>query len=62
MKTAQKEIENLNELIDMKIIRGLNYHKEAKRHKFLLSKLGNSTPTQTFLFGKQAGFVANLFF
>ncbi len=61
-KTAQKELESLNELIDMKIIKGLSYRNEARRHKFLLSKIGNTNGVQTFLFGKQAGFVSSLFF
>lgn len=61
-KNAQREIESLNELIDMKIIKGLSYKKEAKRHKFLLSKIGNSAKAQAFLFGKQPGFISGLFF
>jgi hypothetical protein len=60
-KRAQEEIENLNEVIDMKIIKGISYRNEARRHKFLLSKIGNSTRVQTLLFGKSAGFMANLF-
>jgi hypothetical protein len=61
-KRAEEEIANLNEVIDMKIIKGISYKSEAKRHKFLLSKIGNTTPIQTFLFGKSAGFMTNLFF
>jgi len=61
-KRAEEEIENLNEVIDMKIIKGISYKSEAKRHKFLLSKIGNTTRVQTFLFGKSAGFMTNLFF
>lgn len=33
------EIKIINEKIDMKIIRGKSYKKEAKRHKFLVSHL-----------------------
>ena len=33
------ELEILNEAIDHKIVRGLSYTKEAKRHKFLLLSL-----------------------
>lgn len=61
-KKAEEEISALNEVIDMKIIKGISYQKEAKRHKFLLSKIGNSTRIQTYLFGKPAGFMASLFF
>ncbi len=61
-KSAQKEIESLNQLIDMKIIKGLSYKKEAKRHKFLLSKIGNTAKIQAFLFNKQPGFITSFFF
>ena len=33
------EIKIINEKIDMKIIRGKSYKKEAKRHKFLVAHL-----------------------
>lgn len=35
-KTIQKELRELNYRIDMKIVRGLSYRQEARRHKFLL--------------------------
>ena len=38
-KALRRELEILNEEIDQRIIRGLSYNKEAKRHKFLLSNL-----------------------
>ncbi len=41
-KTIQelhREIKVVNEKIDMKIIRGLSYKKEAKHHKFLVVHL-----------------------
>jgi hypothetical protein len=60
-KSAEREIKKLNEEIDRKIISGLSYKNEAKRHKFLLSKIGNSTHIQSYLFGKPAGFVSGLF-
>jgi len=37
--TINKEINKINEEIDMKIIQGLAYRAEARRHKMLLSKL-----------------------
>lgn len=47
-----REIDQLNRLIDKKIIRGRSYRREAMRHKVLLRKLsgarfvsrGNSLP------------------
>ena len=38
-KALRRELEILNESIDHKIVRGLSYAKEAKRHKFLLLSL-----------------------
>lgn len=34
----RKEIKKLNKDIDLKIIRGLPYRAEARRHKFLVSQ------------------------
>ena len=38
-KAVQKELEVLNRRIDHKILRGLSYTPEARRHKMLLSHL-----------------------
>lgn len=35
-KTIKKELRDLNWKIDMKIVRGLSYKTEARRHKFLV--------------------------
>jgi hypothetical protein len=37
--TINKEINKINEEIDMKILQGLAYRVEARRHKMLLDKL-----------------------
>ncbi len=37
--TINKEINKINEEIDMKIIQGLAYKVEARRHRILLNKL-----------------------
>lgn len=34
-----RELEALNDIIDSKIIKGLSYAREARRHKFLQSSL-----------------------
>jgi hypothetical protein len=39
IKELKKEINSLNAVIDMRIIRGLSYKAEARRHKFLLRQL-----------------------
>ncbi len=40
-KSLRKELEVLNDVIDQRIIRGLSYTREARRHKFILSNLSN---------------------
>lgn len=39
IKTIQQEIDALNWKIDVKIIKGLPYRTESRRHKFLVSQL-----------------------
>lgn len=39
LKILEKEIRNINQKIDLKIIRGENYKKEARDHKLLLRKI-----------------------
>ena len=38
-KEVQKELEVLNRRIDQKILRGVSYITEARRHKMLLAQL-----------------------
>ena len=40
-KTFKKELEILNDQIDRKIIKGLSYAKESRRHKFILQSLNS---------------------
>lgn len=40
-KTIRRELDSLNRVIDAKIMRGLSYAREARKHKILLSKLYN---------------------
>jgi hypothetical protein len=40
-KSLKKELRVLNEIIDMKILRGMSYGAEARRHKFVLASLAN---------------------
>jgi hypothetical protein len=39
VSTISREIENLNEVIDLKVIQGIPYKREAKRHRLLLNML-----------------------
>ncbi|MFA5827172.1 MAG: hypothetical protein WC839_01575 [Candidatus Paceibacterota bacterium] len=38
-KTIEREIQRINRIIDLKIIRGEEYIKEAGEHKLLLKKV-----------------------
>lgn len=39
IKALNREIQKLNEVIDHKILRDLNYRREARRHKKLLAEI-----------------------
>jgi hypothetical protein len=47
-KAIEWEIERLNNLIDQKIVKGLDYKKEAKRHISLLKELNRCSSTWNF--------------
>ena len=44
-KAIQSELEILNDEIDRKVIKGLSYAKESRRHKFLLTNLSHLRKT-----------------
>ena len=39
LKTVEKEIQRINRIIDLKIMRGEEYKREAQDHKLLLKKV-----------------------
>ena len=39
LKIVEKEIQRINRIIDMKILRGEEYIREARDHKLLLKKV-----------------------
>ncbi len=39
IKAVEKEIQKINKIIDLKIVRGEEYRKEARDHKLLLRKI-----------------------
>jgi hypothetical protein len=64
-KALRSELEVLNEVIDRKIIKGLSYTKEARRHKFLLSNivdLRRASRSRSSWFSKSFGFVSTFLF
>ena len=40
--TINRELKDINEVIDWKIIKGLPYKREAKRHRLLLGMLSGA--------------------
>ena len=38
-RTIEKEIQKINRIIDLKIVQGLDYTREARDHKLLLKKV-----------------------
>jgi hypothetical protein len=55
-KAIEQELRKLNEEIDSKIVKGLSYMKESKRHKTLLRQL-NSFNRHTSLFQRSFNLV-----
>jgi hypothetical protein len=49
-KTIEAEIRSLNKKIDLKIIKGLPYSDESRKHKMLLRKLQNHNNLLSRLF------------
>jgi hypothetical protein len=48
IKILQRELDKLNKQIDMKIMEGVSYSKEAKEHKLLLRKMHQHTRKSFF--------------
>lgn len=53
LKMLEREIQKINNKIDMKILQGVSYAKEAREHKLLLKKVRFHTRRSFFnrLFG-----------
>lgn len=56
IRTLRREIAQLNKEIDLRIIRGLSYRREALRHKLLTAQLHRLTRRES-VFGRVFGFV-----
>lgn len=59
-KTLREELDILNDQIDRKIIRGLSYAREARRHKFILSRINELRKAQhSSWFGRSFAFASS---
>jgi hypothetical protein len=56
IKTIRSEIENLNQDIDLRIIKGVSYRRQALRHKLLIAQLNRLAPRRISIFGRVLGF------
>ena len=63
-KALRRELETLNEIIDQKIVKGLSYAREARRHKSLLSSIASLRRASRAYSGwfSKLSFVSTFFF
>ena len=57
VKSLRSEIKKINYVIDQKILQGIPYSREARRHKFLISQLNRLTPPSSNWFARSMSFV-----
>lgn len=60
VRSLKKEIKKINYVIDEKIIQGLPYYNESRRHKFLTAQLRRLEPVTMGWFSR-AGSVMSMF-
>jgi len=56
IRTIRAELERLNQDIDLRIIKGVPYRRQALRHKFLMGQLARLAPRRSSWF--QTGLVS----
>ena len=62
IRTIRAEIDKINQEIDLRIIKGVSYKREALRHKFLMRQLSRLSPSGFSWFGKSMSFVSAFMF
>ncbi len=62
IKAIRAEIDRLNQEIDLRIIKGVSYRREALRHKALMSQLARLAPRRSNWFGKSLSFMSAFIF
>lgn len=55
IKSLRQEIRKINRIIDQRIIMGMPYVSESRRHRFLVSQLNRIAPKRPTLFQKLFG-------
>jgi len=49
VKFIRMELDKLNQEIDLRIIKGMNYAREARRHRYLTSQLNRLSPRSRWM-------------
>lgn len=62
IRSLRYEIRKLNRIIDHKIIMGLSYGTESRRHKFLVAQLDRLTPRRISWFERSLSFASMFLF
>ncbi len=62
VKSLKHEIRKINYVIDQKIIQGMPYYRESRRHRFLTSQLSRLAPPKVSWFGRSLSFMAMFMF
>ncbi|MDB5238792.1 MAG: hypothetical protein JWO00_127 [Candidatus Parcubacteria bacterium] len=57
VKSLRSEVKKINYVIDQKIIQGVPYSREARRHKFLISQLNRLAPQRSSWLSRSMSFV-----
>jgi hypothetical protein len=52
LRAIKNEIKRLNHEIDLRIIKGLSYKEQSRRHKYLMAQLNQLGRSQSSWFGR----------
>jgi len=62
LRTIRSEVERLNQEIDLRIIKGISYARQAKRHKMLMNQLAQLSSSGHSWFNRSMNFVSSFGF
>ncbi len=62
VKSLRSEIKKINYVIDQKIIQGVPYGRESRRHKFLISQMNRLNPPSRNWLARSMTFAAMFMF
>lgn len=62
IRAIRMEIDRLNQDIDLRIIKGVSYRRQALQHRFLMRQLARLVPRRLSWFSKTAGLVSMFMF